>query len=82
MTNLLMYVPYWYESYTTYILIVLPVVIISLIVSIYTTLLIGPSVYGTFLDIKQTRFNATLSRNDSVNKVIKKKVARARKTSK
>ena len=33
MTNLLMYVPYWYESYTTYILIVLPVVIISLIVS-------------------------------------------------
>lgn len=57
-------------------------IIISLIVSIYTTLLIGPSVYGTFLDIKQTRFNATLSRNDSVNKVIKKKVARARKTSK
>lgn len=33
MTAFLMYVPYWYESYATYILIVLPVVIISLIVS-------------------------------------------------
>lgn len=33
MSNFLMYVPYWYESYTTYILIVLPVVIVSLIVS-------------------------------------------------
>ena len=57
-------------------------VIIALIVSVYTTLLIGPSVYGTFLDIKQARFDATLSRNDTVNKVIKKKVARAKKASK
>lgn len=57
-------------------------IIISLIVSIYTAVLIGPSVYGTFLDIKQSRFNATLSRNDTVNKVIKKKVARAKKVSK
>ena len=32
-SNLLAYVPYWYESYLTYIIIVLPVVIISLIVS-------------------------------------------------
>lgn len=57
-------------------------IIIALVVSVYTTLLIGPSVYGTFLDIKQARFNATLSRNDTVNKVIKKKVTKARKTSK
>ena len=57
-------------------------ILIALIVSSYTTLLVGPSVYGTFLDIKQSRFDATLSRNDAVNKVIKKKVAKAKKTSK
>lgn len=56
--------------------------LISLIVSLYTTLMVGPSVYGTFLDIKQARFDATLSRNDTVNKVIKKKVAKAKKASK
>lgn len=57
-------------------------ILIALVVSVYTTLLIGPSVYGTFLDIKQARFDATLSRNDTVNKVIKKKVAKAKKSSK
>ena len=57
-------------------------VLIALAVSVYTTLLIGPAVYGTFLDIKKARFDATLSRNDSVNKVIKKKVAKAKKESK
>ena len=57
-------------------------ILISLIVSLYTTLLVGPSVYGIFLDIKQARFDATLSRNDTVNKVIKKKVAKAKKESK
>jgi len=56
--------------------------LIALAVSVYTTLLVGPGVYGTFLDIKKTRFDATLSRNDSVNKVIKKKVAKAKKASK
>ena len=45
-------------------------------------LLIGPGVYGTFLDIRKIRFDATLSRNDNVNKVIKKKVAKAKKASK
>jgi hypothetical protein len=57
-------------------------VLISVVVTLYTTLLVGPSVYGTFLDIKQARFDATLSRNDTVNKVIKKKVAKAKKASK
>ena len=57
-------------------------ILISVIVTLYTTLLIGPSVYGTFLDIKQARFNATLSRNDSINKVIKKKIAKSKKASK
>ena len=56
--------------------------LIALAVSVYTTLLVGPGVYGTFLDIKKARFDATLSRNDSVNKVIKKKVAKAKKASK
>ncbi|MBR3885486.1 MAG: hypothetical protein IKJ33_03370 [Clostridia bacterium] len=57
-------------------------ILISVVVTLYTTLLVGPSVYGTFLDIKQSRFNATLSRNDSVNKVIKKKIAKSKKASK
>ena len=57
-------------------------ILISLAVSVYTTLLIGPGVYGTFLDIKTARFDATLSRNDTVNKVIKKKIAKAKKASK
>lgn len=57
-------------------------VLVALITSAYTTLLVGPGVYGTFLDIKQARFEATLSRNDSVNKVIKKKIAKAKKASK
>ncbi len=57
-------------------------VLISLAVSVYTTLLIGPGVYGTFLDIKKVRFDATLSRNENVNKVIKKKVSKAKKASK
>lgn len=56
--------------------------LIALAVSVYTTLLVGPGVYGTFLDIKKARFDATLSRNDSINKVIKKKVAKAKKASK
>ena len=34
------------------------------------------------LDLKKAAFEATLSRNDTVNKVIKKKIARAKKSSK
>ena len=57
-------------------------ILISLIVSSYTTLLVAPGVYGSLLDLKKTAFEATLSRNDTVNKVIKKKIAKAKKTSK
>lgn len=57
-------------------------IIAALAVSVYTTLLVGPGVYASFLDIRQANFNATLSRNDTVNKEIKKKVAKAKKASK
>lgn len=56
--------------------------IVALIVTAYTTLIIGPAVYGYFMDINQASFEATLSRNDTVNKVIKKKIAKAKKSSK
>ena len=54
-------------------------IIVALAVSIYTTLFVGPGVYGYFLDIKKSRFDATLSRNDTVNKVIKKRIAKSKK---
>lgn len=54
-------------------------VLIALVVTCYTTLLIAPGVYGSLLDLKKASFDATLSRNDTVNKVIKKKIAKAKK---
>lgn len=55
-------------------------VILSLLVTVYTTTLIAPGVYASFLDLQKASFDATLSRNDTVNKVIKKKIAKSRKT--
>ena len=57
-------------------------ILASLVVTMYTTLLIAPAVYAYFLDLSKASFEARLSRNDTVNKVIKKKVARAKKASK
>ena len=57
-------------------------VLLALVVSGYTTMLVAPGVYGSLLDLRKAAFEATLSRNDTVNKVIKKKIARAKKTSK
>ena len=57
-------------------------VISALVVSTYTALLIGPAVYSAFLDIKYDNFQASLSRNDTINKVIKKKIAKAKKQAK
>ena len=57
-------------------------VIIALAVTAYTTILVAPAVYGSFLDLQKASLEATLSRNDTVNKVIKKKIAKARKVSK
>ena len=53
--------------------------IVALAVSCYTTLLVGPGVYASFLDIRQANKDAVLSRNDTVNKAIKKKIAKSRK---
>lgn len=56
-------------------------ILIALVATIYSTLIIGPATFGAFLDIKQTNMDAKLSRNDTVNKVIKKKIAKAKKES-
>ena len=56
--------------------------IVALAVSCYTTLLVGPGVYASFLDIRQANKDAVLSRNDTVNKAIKKKIAKSRKAAK
>ena len=50
---------------------------IALVASIYTLLLVGPGVYAYFLDLKDYRENARLSRNSEVNKHIKKKISKA-----
>ena len=55
-------------------------VLVSLLVTAYTTTLVAPGVYASFLDLQKASFDATLSRNDTVNKVIKKKIAKAKKT--
>lgn len=55
-------------------------IFISLIISAYSCLIVGPAVFGYFIDIKQANFEATLSRNDTVNKVIKKKIAKSKKS--
>ena len=56
--------------------------VIALVISCYTTLVVAPGVYGSLLDLRKTAFEATLSRNDTVNKVIKKKIAKSKKSSK
>lgn len=53
--------------------------IIALAVSAYTALLVGPGVYSAFLEIQAANMDARLSRNDEVNKAIRKKVAKSKK---
>ena len=57
-------------------------ILASLVVTGYTALIIAPAVYAYFLDLSKASFEARLSRNDAVNKVIKKKISRAKKASK
>ena len=58
-------------------------ILIALVVTVYSTLVVAPGVYASILDLRKASFEATLSRNDTVNKVIKKKIAKkAKKTSK
>ncbi len=54
-------------------------IIIALIVTSYTALIVGPGVYSYFLEINDYNKKAVLSRNENINKVIKKKVANAKK---
>ncbi len=54
-------------------------IMLALICCIYTTLLIAPAVYANLVDIRKTRHSARVSRNDTKNKVIKKKIASASK---
>ncbi len=55
-------------------------ILLALVVTAYTSLLVGPASYVALLDIRETRRNAVLSRNDTVNKVIKKKIKDSKKT--
>lgn len=57
--------------------------LIALIVSVYTTLIIGPAVHANLLEVRDIRQKAVLSRNDEVNKEIQKKIKKSSaKTSK
>lgn len=49
-------------------------ILISILVTIYTSLLIGPSSYVAGLEIREMNEKAILSRNHNVNKEIKKKI--------
>ena len=49
-------------------------ILMALVVTAYSGLLVGPGVYSALLEIKDYRHKAILSRNDTINKVIKKKV--------
>ena len=52
-------------------------IFVSLIVTAYTSMIIGPASYVALLDIRDVRHKAVLSRNDTVNKVIKKKIKKS-----
>ena len=56
-------------------------IIISLLVTAYTSLIIGPATYAALLEIKNYSQKATMSRNDTVNKAIKKKIKKNAKKS-
>lgn len=49
-------------------------IILALVISAYSLLLIGPSTYVALVEISEMRLKAVLSRNDTVNKAIKKKI--------
>ncbi len=53
-------------------------IIVALIVTLYTSLLIGPSSYVALLEIREMNRKAIMSRNDTVNKAIKKKIKRSK----
>ena len=52
--------------------------LLALLVTVYTSLIIGPASYVALLDIRDMRNKAILSRNDTVNKEIKKKIKKSK----
>lgn len=54
-------------------------ILLVVIVTAYTSLIVGPASYVALLDIREARRNAVLSRNDTINKVIKKKIKNSQK---
>lgn len=54
-------------------------ILMAVVVTAYTSLLVGPECYVALLDIRETRLKAILSRNDTVNKAIKKKIKNSKK---
>lgn len=54
-------------------------VLLALVVTAYTSLIVGPATYVALLDVRETKRNAILSRNDTVNKAIKKKIKDSKK---
>ncbi len=57
-------------------------IIIALIITAYTGILIGPGTYASLMEIKDYNEKAILSRNENVNKELKKKVAKNTKKAK
>ena len=57
-------------------------IIIAVIITAYTSILIGPGTYASLMEIKVYNEKAVLSRNENVNKEIKKKVNKGTKKSK
>ena len=53
-------------------------ILIALVVTLYTSLLIGPASYSALLEIRDMNAKAVLSRNHEVNKEIKKKIEKSK----
>lgn len=54
-------------------------ILVALVVTTYTSLIVGPETYVALLEFIDVRRKAVLSRNDTVNKEIKKKIKRSQK---
>lgn len=54
-------------------------ILIALVVTAYTGLIVGPALYVALLEMREMNRKAILSRNETVNKEIKKKVRKANK---
>ena len=53
-------------------------IMIALVVTIYTSLMIGPASYAALLEIRDISLKSVLSRNHEVNKEIQKKIQKSK----